>query len=215
MIDFVNGSFSQLMRPDTCGIDYRGEGAMITGGGYPEGSGGAYLHLFGKEEKEKTEADGVYSVLREGLKARPQTLEGGAVLQVVLRELSGTLFDPEQGKERRVEPGDICILTRKRDNSSAAGIYRALTGAGLPVSGAQGGNVCDLPEVKQLIDILSFIDNGEQDIPLASAMLSPAGGFDEDELAVIRIAFAREKGLSFRECCSKFAATYPGPITKK
>ena len=215
VIDFVNGSFSQLMRPDTCGIDYRGEGAMITGGGYTEGSGGAYLHLFGKEEKEKTEADGVYSVLREGLKARPQTLEGGAVLQVVLRELSGTLFDPEQGKERRVEPGDICILTRKRDNSSAAGIYRALTGAGLPVSGAQGGNVCDLPEVKQLIDILSFIDNGEQDIPLASAMLSPAGGFDEDELAAIRIAFAREKGLSFRECCSKFAATYPGPITKK
>lgn len=215
VINFVNGAFSRLMRADTCGIDYRKEGMMQTGGGYPEGSGGAYLHVFDGDEKQQTEADRVYSVTAEELKERPLTAEGLAIIDVVTRELSSTVFDLDTGEQRRVEPGDICILTRKRANKSAAGIYRALTAAGFSVSGAQGGNVCKTPEVKQLIDILSLIDNGEQDIPLASAMLSPIGGLNEEELAAVRIAFREEKDLSFRECCKRFVEAYSGPISQK
>ncbi len=215
VINFVNAAFSRLMRPDTCGIDYRASGVMLAGGAYAEGSGGAMLHVFEKEKGEKTEVDGVYSVVKEELGQKPLSAEGAAVLDVVLRELSSTFFDTEEGRERRVEPGDVCILTRKRDNDSVAGICRALAAAGLPVSGAQGGNVCELPEVKQLTDILSLVDNGEQDIPLASAMLSPIGGFTEDELAAVRIAFSGEKGLAFRECCDRFVSTYPGAISQK
>ena len=147
VIDAVNGSFSKLMRPDTCGINYAKDSVMLTGGGYPEKSGGAYVHIFGKDEKEKKEAEGVYSVCGEVLKKTPPTREGLAVLDVVRRELASTFYDLETKSVRAVEPGDICILTRKRDNSSASGIYRALVAAGLPVSGAQGGNVCDTPEV--------------------------------------------------------------------
>ena len=215
VIDAVNSSFSELMRPDTCGIDYKKDSVMISGGGYPANSGGAYLHIFGKDEKVKNEADGVYSVEREVLKKAPPTREGLAVLSVVQRELTSTFYDLETKSVRSVSPGDICILTRKRDNSSAAGIYRALTAAGFSVSGAQGGNVCESPEVKQVEDILSLIDNGEQDIPLASAMLSPVGGFTEEDLAKIRIAYRKEKGLTFRECCSRYAAAYPGEISAK
>ena len=215
VIDAVNSSFSQLMRPDTCGINYKKDSVMISGGGYPANSGGAFVHIFGKEEKVRSEADGVYSVQREVLKKAPPTREGLAVLSVVQRELESTFYDLETKSVRAVTPGDICILTRKRDNSSAAGIYRALTAAGFSVSGAQGGNVFDSPEVKQVTDILSLIDNGQQDIPLASALLSPVGGFTEEELAKIRIAFRSEKGLAFRECCARYAAAYPGEISLK
>ena len=215
VIDAVNGSFSKLMRPDTCGINYAKDSVMLTGGGYPEKSGGAYVHIFGKDEKKKKEAEGVYSVCGEVLKKTPPTREGLAVLDVVRRELASTFYDLETKSVRAVEPGDICILTRKRDNSSASGIYRALVAAGLPVSGAQGGNVCDTPEVKQVIDILSYIDNGEQDIPLASALLSPLGGLTEDELARVKIAFRSDRTLTFRACCEKYMSAFADGVSAK
>ena len=215
VISAVNAAFSRLMRPETCGIDYAGSSVMTDGGGYPAGSGGAYVHIFGKSEKEKSEADEVYSVEREELKAKPPTREGLAILNIVKRELTSTFFDVEKGETRAVEPGDICILTRKRDNSSVAGIIRALASAGISVSGAQGGNACDSPEVKQVLDILSLIDNGEQDIPFASALISPVGGMDEDELARIKITFVKERSLTFRECCKKYTGAFADGITQK
>ncbi len=215
VISVVNGAFSRLMREDTCGIDYKNSSVMISGGAYPENGGGAYVHVFGKDEKVKAEQDGIYSVEREELKKTPPSREGLAVLDVVRRELASTFYDIEAGKVRQVEPGDICILTRKRDNSSPAGIMRALTAAGFSVSGGQGGNACDSPEVKQLLDILSYIDNGEQDIPLASAMLSPVGGLTEDDLARVKIAYRLEKNLTFRECCDRYVKASSDDVAKK
>ncbi len=208
VIEAVNASFSQLMRADTCGIDYAGTSQMIAGGAYPPSGGGAYVHIFGRDEKSKKAAEGVYSVERDVLQRSELTREGLAVLDVVRRELSSTFFDIEQGCVRAVEPRDICILTRKRDNSSPVEIARALSQAGIPVSGGQGGNACDFPEVKQMLDILSYIDNGEQDIPMASAMLSPVGGFSEDELSEIKICYREDKTLTFRACCEKFAEEF-------
>lgn len=51
------------------------------------------------------------------------------MLDVVRRELNSTFYDVEAGAVRRVEPGDICILTRKNENASPQGIMRALTSA--------------------------------------------------------------------------------------
>ncbi|MCD7729584.1 MAG: UvrD-helicase domain-containing protein [Clostridia bacterium] len=214
IIDAVNALFSRLMRVDSCGIDYLNDGKMQSGGGYPEGSGGVTLHIFGKEKAEKTELKGIYSVGEAVSQEVPLTREGLAVLDIVERELSGTVYDLDIKDYRPVSLGDICILTRMNANESASGIARALTKAGYPVSGAQSGNVCDTPECKQMLDILSYIDNGEQDIPMCSAMLSPVGGFNEEELAKIRLMCA-EKGTSFRDCCARYAATFADGIAQK
>lgn len=215
VIDAVNGCFSQLMRADTCGIDYKNTSQMVAGGAYPASGGGAYVHIFGKEPKSATAADGVYSVERDVLKKAELTREGLAVLDVVKRELESTFYDIEAGCVRQVEPGDICILTRKHDNSSPAGIMRALTAAGFSVSGGQGGNACASPEVKQLLDILSYIDNGEQDVPLASSMLSSVGNFSEEELAQIKIVYREDKSLTFRACCERYMNAFSDGIASK
>lgn len=55
-----------------------------------------------------------------------------------------------------------------------------------------------------MTDILSYVDNSEQDVPLVSALLSPLGGLDCDELAAIRIAYKGEKRLPFRTCCQRY-----------
>ena len=213
VINFANDLFSSLMRPDTCGVDYKNTSVMRAGGQYPAGYGSATIHVFGEEEEEESELE-VYSVLNGGRKSW-HTREGLAVLDIIEKELKSTHYDLKKGEYVPTQRGDICILTRKNKGDSVEGIVRALTDQGYTLSGAQEANVCELSEVKQILDILSLIDNAEQDVPLVTALLSPLGGFSEDELAEIRIAFQGEKKpLSFRKCCERYAAL-PGLLSQK
>lgn len=214
VLSFVNALFCDIMRGETCGIDYKTDGVMYAGGGYPEGCGEAHLHIFGADEEEQAPPVEVYSVANSGQTAR-HTREGLAVLKIVERELSGKHFDLKTGAYVDTQPGDICILTRKNKGDSTDGIVRALRDEGYLVSGAQQSNICELPEVKQFLDVLSLIDNAEQDFPLISALLSPLGGFCEDELAQIRIALKKEKNLSFRDCCKQYMQKMPTPAARK
>lgn len=221
VLDFVNRLFGDIMRPELCGIDYGRTAKMRFGGLYPEGCGSAEIHIFGKDEEEEREL-GVYSVQADGRLSR-HTREGLAVLSVVESELQKKHFDLKTGEWRDTQAGDICILTRKNKGGSAEGIVRALLDEGYSVAGAQEANVCALPEVKQTLDILSLIDNAEQDYPLVTAMLSPLGGFSEDELAAVRIwADARpavykngvKERKTFRKCCEEYAVNSDG-ISRK
>ena len=225
VLNFVNDLFSEVMRQESCGFDYAKSSMMTAGGAYPEGCGSAQIHIFGTEEKTEQNR-GVYSVIADG-RDTTHTREGLAVLQLVERALGkdkpedcadahyGQHFDLKKGDYVDTQPGDICILTRKNKGGSTEGIVRALKDAGYSLSGAQEGNICQLPEVKQMLDILSFIDNSEQDIPLVSTMLSPLGGFSEDELAAIRIAAKREGRISFRQCVKLYRANGRGIIAEK
>ena len=216
VLNFVNGLFSDIMQPEVSGIDYSTDGVMLAGGGYKNGYGQAKLHIFGKDEKEEKELK-VYSVAEDGRQTR-HTREGLAILSLVKSELSKQHYDLQTGEFVDTQCGDICILTRKSTKNATDGIVRALRDGGYAVSTGKEFNICTLPEVKQFLDILSLIDNAEQDIPLVSALLSPLGGMCEDELAAIRIFFKDKKdkkNLSFRECCREYAAKILGEISQK
>ncbi len=210
VIDFVNSVFSSAMTLKTCGIDYK-SAPMRSDGGYPEGSGSAFLRVFGKEQKEREQRTKVYSVMDDG-RTIGHTREGLAVLSIVKEELKGQRFDLSSGKYVDTQQGDICILVRK--NNSGEGIVRALRDGGYSVSGAKEGNIFDLPEVKCVFDILSVIDNAAQDVPLVSALLSPLGGLNEEELAEIRLA-GKDDRRAFFECCKDYAARMRTPIAAK
>ncbi len=213
VLDFVNKLFSQVMRESTCGFDYAEGSKMHAGGLYPEGDGGAFIHVFDKDDRDGEEL-GVYSV-KNDRRAAKLSREGLAVLSVVESELQSERYDLKTGKFVPVQAGDICILTRKNKGPSVEGIVSALESAGYPVSGAQDTNICYLPEVRQMLDILSVIDNAEQDLPLVAALLSPLGGFTEDELGRIRITCKNAKGSSFRACCDGYRKTLRGGIADK
>lgn len=218
VLAFVNRLFSDIMRADVFGIDYKKDAQMGFGGLYPAGYGSAEIHIFGKEEEEER-LPGVYSVAADGRRTG-YTREGLAVLEIVKKELSGKHYDLKKGGFVDTQAGDICILTRKNKGDSTEGIIRALTAAGYSVAGAQDGNICTLPEVRQMLDILSLIDDAEQDIPLVTALSSPLGGFTDDELAEIRItadgrASAKEKDrVPFRKCCEKILLLRGGLAAK-
>lgn len=217
VLNFVNELFTDIMQKENCGIDYKNDGKMSFGGLYPRGYGSAGIRVFGKEEEVEREL-GVYSVTG-GNATKKHTREGLAVIKIIEEERKKRHYDLKTGQLVDTEYGDICILTRKNKGGSTEGIVRALLDRGIPVSGAQEANICNLPEIKQLLDILSLIDNAEQDLPLIAALLSPIGGFCEDELAAIRMAAdgkssSKKERLTFRKCCEEYAKI-PGLISRK
>lgn len=219
VIDFVNRVFINVMRKPLCTFAYA-DGHKMTGGmRYPvDYAGSAEFCVFDKSADEKREETDVYSVKADGYKKERVSPEGLAVLQLVKEELSKTYYDPDLPPEQnpvRVQPGDICILTRKRANKSVEDITHALTEAGYQVAGSADDDAYENPAVRQMIDVLSYIDNSRQDIPLSSALLSPLGGMNENELATIRLSDKGRKHRFFRDCAEIYAKEKNDKIADK
>ncbi len=217
IIDFVNRLFSASMTERICGFEYKGGSEMTRGGAYPDGYGNAEILVFGKEEKEAEVAEGIYSVAERALVKSGHTRESLAVLDIVRRELGSTHYDLKVKDFVPTRAGDICILTRKRSNAATAGIVRALTDAGYSVAGAKDVNICGRAEVREMLDVLSFIDNSQQDIPLITALTSPLGSLTREELARIRIAMPRVAGVknTYRECAVWYATNKSDELAYK
>ena len=102
----------------------------------------------------------------------------------------------------------ISVISRR--NMSGKELTETLAGLsneGIPVTTASAVNICEYGEIKTLTDILSYIDNASQDIPLCSALLSSMGNLTVDDLTVIRLAYptTREKDVPFRTACKLYA----------
>ncbi len=188
---------------------------MEGGALYGDYVGEVRIHNLEKTEKSTGER-GVYSVLDAAQKPEDNPI-AEEVLRIVREEcgrkagLGREWYDPERAAKkedpmRPVRYGDIAVLVRK--NTKAAGPIAALLAAhGIPVTASAGENICETFEVRLLLDWLSYLDDPEQDIPMASCMLSVAGGFTDAELARIRLKAERTlrlKKLSFRAACREY-----------
>ncbi len=212
VLDAVNAQFSLAMTPQVCSVDYARDSFMERGGLYPVGSGRVQVHFFGEEEKD-TAVRGVYSV-RDHAEKNGVMPSNIAVLirNIIDRERHAQIYDFKTKEYRPVRYSDIAILSRKKKGQIAKTVA-ALAAENIPVSTATAVNICDYAEVKTLIDILSLVDNAEQDIPLCSALLSAMGGLTADELTEIRLAYKGE--TFFRRACARYAAEQTDRIAGK
>ncbi|MDE7296412.1 MAG: UvrD-helicase domain-containing protein [Clostridia bacterium] len=186
VLDAVNRVFEPLINGYT---------DMRSGGAYPEGSGAVRLHYLEEEEEGIEEARGVYSVLgREGREERDPLGEG--VASVVMSELGKRWYDVEavneetgeKGAYRYIGYGDIAVLARNNVGDMER-IVRTLSRYGIPFVTSSKINICETFEVQLVLDWLNYLDNGQQDVPFVSALLSAVGGFTEEELTKIRLRF--------------------------
>ena len=208
VLDAVNAQFSLAMTKANSEIDYRSGSVMEKGGRYASNKGRVRIHVLPKEKAEKSNARrGVYSVEANWLKEKEKnSAYARAIAQIINSERNAKYFDPdagENGEFKRVNYGDIAILSRKKSGRIER-VVAALAEEGIPVSSVAAINICDYPEIKTLTDILRLVDNAEQDIPLCSALLSAMGELTADDLTAIRLAYPDEK--FFRTCCKKYAA---------
>ncbi|MCD8308042.1 MAG: UvrD-helicase domain-containing protein [Clostridia bacterium] len=156
----------------------------------------------GKASTEETTLP-VYSV-RKNPAEHIESRQGLAVLQIVQDCLSKQRYNADKDAWVDINYEDICILSRTK--KGAKPIEDLLVSYGYPVSSVEQDNICDNAYVKQMLDILTYIDNTSLDVPMVSALLSPLGNLTEDDLAEIRISTGNT-GSPFSKACRRYMKT--------
>ncbi len=176
ILDASNRVFSALMSREIGELDYDDDAALRFGAlDYPEGTDCPVEFDIldagegGEDAPDKAEREARFAASRiaEMLRAGTPVYSGGTA--------------------RPCTPGDFVILMRAPGGRGAA-FHRALAEAGIPVQSRQGSGFFQSLEVTVAIDLLALIDNPHADVPLISALRSPAFGFDPDALSAIRAA---------------------------
>ncbi|PRD44501.1 double-strand break repair helicase AddA [Phyllobacterium phragmitis] len=85
------------------------------------------------------------------------------------------------GQRRKLEPRDIMVLVRKRDQFMPA-LSRELKQCGVPVAGADRLKLTDHIAVKDLMALGRFVLQPSDDLSLAALLKSPLFGWDDDGL---------------------------------
>lgn len=210
VIGAVNRVFSRSMTEELCGIDYLKKGVMRGGSRYGEHSGEALFHIIPTFPDEEEGERGVYSVLKESESKRDEQAE--EIVRLIANEIGTEWYDADAGLMKRVEYGDIAVLVRKKTGSTGK-IVSALSARNIPVTTTAKVNVCDFWEARLVIDWLSYLDNAEQDIPMAGAMLSRVGGFTEEDLVGIRRRFPSP--YTFRAACAQYREKMNDALARK
>jgi ATP-dependent helicase/nuclease subunit A len=117
------------------------------------------------------------------------------VAENVARTIQGWLQRGEriEGTGKRLKPGDVMVLVRKRDRFVHA-LSRALKSRGIPVAGADRLSLPGHIAVKDLIALGRFVLQPEDDLSLAALLRSPIFGLSEE--ALFRLSCGRGKGVS-------------------
>lgn len=169
---WVNFVFSEIMRESVGGIEYNENEYLYSAGEYtPREEPCVEIDILEKKNypgMENYEAEAEHIVSRiEGILNSGMTVKG------------------ENGEERPVKKGDICVLVRSGSQRIAAYI-KALNKGGIPANSADSGSVFDSPEGKILMSLLKTVDDPLNDVAAVSAMMSPVFGFTPDDMANLR-----------------------------
>ena len=186
----VNFIFDQVMHREPLEIEYDEQSRLYPGAEFPLAEGtlpmGVELDivLCGGKAKEK-----------EG-EAEAEELTGFALeaRQIARRieEMKARGYKVfEGGKYRPLMYRDIAVLMRAVKGKAEV-LLEALRKSSIPAYADVNGGYFKAPEVSLMLDLLAIVDNARQDIPLASVLASPLGGFAMDELAKIRLASEEE-----------------------
>ena len=191
ILEGANCVFNACMTASLGDVDYAAGSSLVYGAvGYEDAVPPPELDLYQLPSKE------------DGCPA-PDKVEYEA--ECVARRIEEMMKLPfpvgPEGKKRLLGYGDIAILLRSANASG--GTYRsALMRHGIPVASNQGGGLFNSQEVMYVMNLLRVMDDVYDEIALASALLSPVVGFDENSLASIR---AGARDLPFFDALQQYA----------
>lgn len=190
VINTVNKVFSSVMTEKTMGDDYRNH-PMIYGNVYDIYEGDTELFYFSDKVEKETLDLGVYSVEKHLAQTKNDTVSyEKLVVHAVRKALKQQIcyVDKEDGykvKIRKAKYSDIAVLNRTV-KSGVDRVVKELESAGIPTMSENKRTIATYPEIQQLVNLLNTIITPEEDIYLASALKSPAGGFTDSDLKTIR-----------------------------
>lgn len=172
VINTVNTVFQCIMRKETGGLVYDEEAALKLGKKEEKADFEKTTELLLFDDELVEEADKDPDFLDRSIREKEAFMIGTRIKEL---------------KKAGVSYKDITILLRSMTNWSED-FVTVLSSMGIPVISDTSMGYFRAYEVQVMLSFLQIIDNPRQDIPLATVLLSPAGGFHEAELSEMRLS---------------------------
>ncbi len=179
ILDIVNDLFGRIMGRDMGNIEYNEDTALYKGRDY--------------EDRETTDYRPECILVQREQDRDMQTAEAGVIARRIRRMV-------EEEELPGISYRDIVVLMRSMKR--AQDFVKAFEQEGVPLLVASQTGYFDAQEVQVILSMLRVIDNPRQDIPLATLMHSPIGGFTDEEMSLIR---TEDPDAPFYECVLKSA----------
>ena len=173
----INAIFDGLME------DYDDDARLYTGVDYD----GPYLNT---PEVKVVDCASVDSADEELAALKNAELEALEVAALIEENLGRPFFDHKQGIERPLGLRDMVVLMRGTKNYADV-FYEALKSRGIDAFVDESDGYFDTIEISVFMNLLTIIDNKQQDVPLISVLHSEIFGFTSAELGRIRAEYKR------------------------
>ena len=186
VIDFVNNVFDNLMTESYGGVDYSTCKLVCAS----KARGEAEFILVEPDAEKKQTSQKTYSVVNAGEKVSfdPEA--------VVVAKRIGDYIEAK----KPLSLGSIAVLVRSAKGKFVNDLIDLLSRGGIACNVGKKAHLSDYPEAIALLDIARCVDNRYDDLALYTALRSPMGGFDDDELMEI----ARVGGAAVNPAAKKY-----------
>lgn len=178
----VNCVFARAMRRGATEIAYDDDAALHAGL-ESTGDPAVQLHIINDDTQEP--APDAQEEGDDGGEARKGWMYEAQLAARLIREQVGRPIRDKNG-ERALRYRDCVILLRSASGRAPL-IAKILASEGVPAYSDADAQYFDLPEVRDVMNVLRVLDNPYQDVPLLSALRCPCFGFTSARLAEIRL----------------------------
>ena len=189
ILDAVNFVFQNTMTEENYEINYDEDAKLNLGANFPAASNTfdelpelCLIH-YDKKNSAADSDDDDYKTDLDKLEIEIQVIANKIIS---MRRAGFQIWDNDLNAYRPLEFSDIVILFRSIDKA-AAQIVEVLQKNNIPAYAADKDGYFKATEIQTVLCLLKILDNARQDIPLATVLLSPIGGFSTEDLAKIRI----------------------------
>lgn len=187
ILQFVNHVFSQIMTQKTTGIDYKNT-SLLKGDKITEKTSFPAINIIvaQKHKREKLQPIADYNIFDDPLVSDEESdLEGQIVANKIEQLLTSHFVDPETKKMVRVQPKDIAILSRSR-NDVCTSVINHLRSKDIPFVSTLRTDLLSKAHIKLILSLLKLCCDIDDDISLASYLLSPFARISMDKLALLQ-----------------------------
>lgn len=218
ILHFVNMLFSFAMTVETTGVNYAPNSCFVPMASFEQNQTPIVQVLIAnppQKEKKVAQVSGVYSV-KQAIKTSEEPednieLEARMLASKILALKNQELYDAKQKSWRLTQFGDFTILLRDRTHMFA--LQEALKKLNVPAVAISKPKLFESVYALQMLELLKLVSNFYQDESLVNVLLSPFGGFCEQDLANIR-RNAKDKKY-FHECFFAVLQNEPSELQAK
>ena len=186
ILEFNNEIFSYLMTEKSADIDYAGTSTFAPQRtDFPTTQAVEILISNLDNKAENAPVEGLYNINNHHLISNTDSIDEMEINLVVnkIKSMIGTeIYDASTQQNRKLEYGDIAILSRGINNDKVQTLASILTQNNIPINISKHTNLKDSECVNKILAILKVINFTASDIDYTYLFTSPLIGIDYNEL---------------------------------